>query len=841
MTIVSTSTLNRLSGLLIFLIAGGIACFLRLYPVRTFVSDQAHEQATQAVIGRIINRFESAITAEAPDIPREQAHRLAIEQTNRTLAMEDAAARRTILKVARELDQKNPPDQRIPYLMESDPFLFYDLTKNVLATGHIAETRRGSKYLNKKMLFPNGHWEPFTLHPYIGALIHRILSFAAPGADLVVSVSWTPVIVILASLIVFIYSSRLLRASWWPTLLGSTALVTTPIILKRSMFGWYDNDPYNVLFPLAAMAILFHLVSRPMGLKRCGLAGIGLAVCITGYALFWQGWMFLAVTIAASLVGLVIYGWLIRDPARNLPSAALLVYITGSLIGISLTYGLNEFFTLFLEGWVALQDFMTPRLPLWPDLYLSVGELKRSDALVFDQQIGILIGSLATVSLGAWAVQLWRNRDPQRTRALIIILTVLVPAAVLSVRAQRFTLLLSVPLTLLIPVGFQALTDLVISSVPILRQQAARRPGVKPLMVAALSLPVFVALVISGNSTAPFAVTKIYNTVWDAAMTDLRTLTPPGTVVNSWWPPGHFVKSIADRPVTFDGATINARQAYWIANVFLSTDETRALGILRMLNTSGNDATEYLVSTGRPLSSSVSLIKRITPLSREEARSLLTADGFDPGTIDELTALTHGRTPPPSSCILVFHEMMEKNILFSYTGRWDFKRVEEINASPALRAQIPRTGTPAYQSLLWTIAGGYPRISELLTPSSQSDGTIVFQDIVTIDLKTMTCRINSPMYGHGIPHSLIYQDGTTVIKKTLAQADLPYSVVLGLRHGRPCALLAETPLAESLFVRLYLFNGAGLKYIKPLSQRTDARGLTQIDLFTVDWASFHQH
>ena len=37
---------------------------------------------------------------------------------------------------------------------------------------------------------------------------------------------------------------------------------------------------------------------------------------------------------------------------------------------------------------------------------------------------------------------------------------------------------------------------------------------------------------------------------------------PENSIITTWWPPGHFIKSMAQRRVTFDGATINFPQAY---------------------------------------------------------------------------------------------------------------------------------------------------------------------------------------------------------------------------------------------------------------------------------------
>jgi len=72
-------------------------------------------------------------------------------------------------------------------------------------------------------------------------------------------------------------------------------------------------------------------------------------------------------------------------------------------------------------------------------------------------------------------------------------------------------------------------------------------------------------------------------------------LSPADSVVNSWWDFGHWFKVVAGRRVLFDGMTQNTPYAYWMAQVFLSDDETAAARTLKMLDASGLEGVELLV------------------------------------------------------------------------------------------------------------------------------------------------------------------------------------------------------------------------------------------------------
>ena len=118
--------------------------------------------------------------------------------------------------------------------------------------------------------------------------------------------------------------------------------------------------------------------------------------------------------------------------------------------------------------------------------------------------------------------------------------------------------------------------------------------------------------------------TPIFNSTWDEALTKIKTDTPTDSIVNTWWAPGHFVKAIAHRGVPFDGASLNqSAVGYWMANMYLAQDENQARGILRMLNSSGNKATDYLVKCGLKLSDATTLLLAIASEDKTQAAATL--------------------------------------------------------------------------------------------------------------------------------------------------------------------------------------------------------------------------
>jgi len=402
--------------------------------------------------------------------------------------------------------------------------------------------------------------------------------------------------------------------------------------------------------------------------------------------------------------------------------------------------------------------------------------------------------------------------------------------------AQRFILLWIVPLSILFPLGLKSLWEILENY----RQKAYPSAVMKKIFSSAailIALGLMIVRVHASYVEVPSLLNRIYNDVWDKAFNQIKQKTPPDSIVNTWWPPGHFIKAMADRRVTFDGATINKPQAYWLANVFLATDEQKALGILRMLNDSANLATEYLQEIGIPLSKAVHLLKDITPLNEAKAKAKI-GSFLTPQQTDHLLSLTH--KPPPPSYLLIYNEFVESNIQLSFVGNWNFEESERLNRDPQFIAKLPSKNSPEYISFLWKMAGGRPRYSEPLNLLGQHQNILLFAENVQIDLNDMICKINSPKFGVGTPLSIFYEKDGRMAEKVFPGANLPYSVLYSDHDGAPQCILMDRNIAKSLLMQLYYFDGKGLRYLRPVVKETDLTRRTQIDVYEVDWEKFRQ-
>ncbi len=801
---------------LVWLAVALIGTYIRLYPLRAHIFSPTQEQATMLVVYGIKQNFLQQIHQQNPDLPKSTAERIADERLNKTLRDEPAKVRAMITKVNNQLFQDNHLKEKI-YLLESDPYYYYQLTENIVRDGRIAETIKGSKYFNPLMGAPSGFWQPFTIHPYLGFVFYKICQIFNPAIPLMSAVAFLPILLSALAIVSFLWVCRLLGIGLWPAGVSALFFTLAPIYLKRSSLGWYDTDPYNLLFPLLLVGILLKSFQTNV-LRHMYVLIIAFALTITAYALFWQGWGFMFMTSIACVAAVCFFNQFFYRRKDTGQHGILFLggVLLASLVAISIAFGLNDCIALFAEGLDELRKFTVKGLELWPDLFIAVGELKKSSWPDTIDSLGLLLCLGGSAGFLNQLPTLWKKRDG-RCPSNIIILSVLLAATVfITLGAQRFALFTLIPLSLFFALGLEALL------------------GRVPLLVGRIILPLLAAFCFwSAQANIQTVLNPIFNSTWDEALTKIETDTPMDSIINTWWPPGHFIKAIAHRRVPFDGASLSeSATGYWMANVLLSTDENHALGLLRMMNLSGNHAVTYLTQNGFEVSQAVMLLHAIAPRTPADATVFLKSFLKDQ-QIRELLTLTHAGHP--HSYVLLYNELVDENLILTFTGRWNFKKVEDINADERLRQAVPKRGSPLFVDFLWQLSGGPSKYGEPLMLVEQNGSVLRFSENLTVDLNTMDASIDSKQYGKGQPLSIVYATEQSIVEHKFPNGRLNYSILLYKEDGQYTARLMDQNIANSLLIKLFYFDGKGLQHFKPFTSTRDMTGRTKIKVFEAVW------
>ena len=812
---------NLKTWFLLWILAVGISCYVRLYPLRAHIWDPTYDQASLFVVYNIKKNFLEQIHNQAPQIPLNIAERMAEEKLNETLRKESSKVREAIEKVNRQMFLASHKPANI-YLLESDPFYFYYLTQNIVKHGRMADIVKGSKYFDPLMNAPFGFWQPMTYHPYVGFVIYKILKFFNPHIPLMAAVAYTPLVIITFMLVAFFLACKTLEVSAPASFVASLFYVLAPVILKRSSLGWYRTDPYNLFFTLLLLAILFKAITR-LDSKSLWKYTLLFALTITGFAAIWQGWGFM-LAVAMAILGICVGYSLFNKDIPSLRRYVLLgvAIISATIIGISLLFSLRDFFTLLKEGFGELLKFTVKKFGLWPNLFMEVGELKKSSTQDFISDSGGLFFLLSGVGSFCYALwQTFKRKQKDYTLRILGLSTFFVICTCMTVAAERFSIFALIGLSLFLALGLEALFKK-LSSLKIPRLH----------IIAAILLSAFV--VINAQKNIRTVLTPIFNSAWEKALVAIKNKTPKDSIINTWWPPGHFIKGIAHRRVMFDGATLSqGATGYWMANILLSDDEDQAAGLLRMLNVSGNEGVDFLTAKGLKTSQAVALLTTIASKTNAQARPFIQAVLNNNEDAQTLLPLIRGGFP--HSYVLLYNELVDENLGLAFMGHWNIQRVEELNENPALLSSVPARNSAAYIDFLWSIAGGQTHYSPPLQLLNQDDKNMYFTEGLVIDKSTMKAAIKSVTYGQGTLLSTVYLDEGKIIEKVNYDANLKYSVVLYYQDNQPTARLMDRSLANSLLIKLFFFNAAGLEHFKPLTSSSDPTGRTQIKVFKVRW------
>lgn len=815
---------------------------VRLYPLKNYSPEIYNERASLYVVTKLKEKVAEKINQQYPGINNTEKNFLSKKMFDEIFHRERDNIRKNINTIRQEMAKEDTTGKKYPYLLASDSYYYLYLTQQLVDTGRISDQIKGSKYFHKLMLAPQGFWEPMTLHPYSGYFVYKMMKIFNPSVSLMVAVSYANIVLMGIILLIFIILCRILNFSWLITLIGSVFFILAPIYVKRSVFAWYDNDAYNVLFPILTLLFLwlgFKNIRRPKLLLAFSILS-ALSLCL--YSFFWQGWIFLlSIIFISSLIVMAYQRFYLKDSQLGKYSLKFIgIFFLLTLLLISLAFGIKDFLELFKDGWKALSNFLTPQLSIWPDLYISVGELHKAS---FQQMIELTGGYFVfAVSIFGMMAALFNliQKNEERHPFLIMLIVLFILSIKLTLGAQRFALLCTVPAALLFIYGLEHLISLTKKTITFLFQKQPNHQAAKIIYIVlpCILLSTIFFPIKKINQTIETLLNPIYNDTWDKTFSFIKANTPENSIVNTWWPPGHFIKAMANRRVTFDGATINVPQAYWMLNVFSSTTEKESVGLLRMLNNSGNQAAEFLNNTGLNISSTVQLLKQITPLDDVRAKILLLHTLKNPAKVNELLNLTH-KTPPPSYC-LIYNEFAENSLEMGIFGRWNFKRIEEINASPELQKQIPAQHSKDYIKFLWDLSGGSIHHSGKLSQINQINDIAVFDEKLQIDLKKMETSIDSKKYGSGIPLSIFYLADGRVVEKMQLNANLPYSVVYFPDDNGQSVILLDRTIAQSIMTRLFYFGGKGLKYFEPVSDVSDITKRTHILVFKIKWDEFER-
>ncbi len=609
--------------------------------------------------------------------------------------------------------------------------------------------------------------------------------------------------------------------------MGCLALLLSPVFLQRGCLGWYDTDPYNYLFPILILGFFFGAMRQPKLLFRFGL-GAGF---LTGlYSLFWSGWPFIWLLLSAVCVVSYFLSRFRMEWGEPLCGKFLLIYIAASLAFLAIAMTPVGFIRSIWDALRILPEYAAHNRSLWPNVFVAVGETKSIDVLKLIYLSGnFAIFILAVTGVVGLLITAWRSQD----RSLRLNWTawgiITLPLFALALKTERFSLLFSLPLAVWAAYGMEFVMETVSIAVRRMRPNAGWTQWSRNIAAALVMMIVIPAQVIFAHAVS-MKMEPIMNDAWFRSLVTLREKTPEDAVVYSWWPPGHFITSVARRAVFTDGASQHLPETYWMARLFMAEDEREAYGIMRMLYAGGNAAVEWLRSQGWNLPDSIKLIGELILRDRDDALRILQERGIAEG--NSLLKLTHGEGRPGPASLFLYNDMMEKALAVSVMGRWDFDRAAELFHGKGKKPV-------RYLDTLSMISSGFLKYEPESIESRREGGRLFFNNGLEVDLESGQSVItkSGKMPIAGSPEILFIFDGTELKEIAPPGSRLNISALVFERDGKYVSVLADKSLIRSFFFRLYYLQGAGIDFVKPLFHHYDSETRTRLMAYECLWPS----
>ncbi len=819
------------------------AVYYRTYPMRGVPAAQKvkiEKAAADRVRDTMLLGLEAELAQKYPQMTKEQK-KLLIQARLEALLKEDPAKFRKISEsVADKILGAHANQYTTQYLPEADPYYYFSLTRNIARTGRLGQPLGKRTFLNPLRHAPFGNPDFLNLHPYLGYFFFQFLRIFNPSLTLLTAVSFYPIFLSFVIILAFFLCSRTFEVSIFSQAMGCLMFILSSIVMQRTTYGWYDTDPYNLIFPLLILTTFFTALQKERGIVW--LAAIG-GVLSGFYSLFWDGWSFV-LFLVVGLNGVLAFWeiFIFKYPLKKsvglrYGSAYFFMTLTAAFFCLGsegFSDSVKNSFGFIFKASAATNSY-------WPNLFPFVGETNMVTVVKWTFMISNRITETLAflgIILGLWYAM--RTKDRRLFRQWLVFFALFVPLFILSLKTERFVLLVVMPVAFFMILGTERLRGILES---LLERFAGRKLPERyhsPIVFTLLFLLIVPRTLYGAEASARIS-HVIMNKAWAENMIALRDRSPQDATVISWWSPGYFVVAMANRRVVVDGGGQRHKENYWIARLFMSRNEKESCGIIRMLLSGGNESINLLETWGWSATRAVNFVTRIVVMSRERAKTVLPPDWSEEKK-NQLLDLTHGRKDPGPTYVMVYDEMIKSNVMYQVISNWDFDRARQILGRMDKLSAVTNFFTSAgmrYAKEMFKITG-QPLPYQGIKPLLRREGDdMYFENGARINLKTKQAflKLKGPAGEQWTPVNLCYPEGEGWVE---LKSPVPTPILaVFLPQGKGSfSMLVHENLAATLLYRLFFFNAYGLQFFKPFSSGEEPNTETVVKVFEVDWPAF---
>ena len=859
---------------ILIIIAIFFSTWFRMYPAYLPATDN---WAKSSVDTYYKSQIQTQIDTQYPNLPQANKNILIDEQfksyVDQNKLIIDQQIESTSKQFKTQLQYTGENGKEYTYLLAIDPYLWYGYGKNYIECGHSGcDKKEDGKYYT----FRNGRdgrVKNMGFISYFGVLLNKIANIFG-NTPLMHSFFIIPVVMIGVSIIPAFLIARKFGGNIAGFFAGMFVALNSAL-LGRTPAGFSDNDAGSILFPLLIMWLFLEAVEAK-SIKKSSVYSIFGAITFYLFSIIWKPhhmFDFLIIALVMYAGYLIFIDYLkestfdfkrmfqkIKEPMLK---GSIFLGLSLILLVYSLSFKfITKLVTRVIEFAVMKDVGITT---IWPNVLTTVAEFNEAPfSSIVGQMGGTLIFAFAIIGM----ILAFFKKDEAGNRyflAWILLLVMLLATGYSYTKGIRFALLL-VPA---FSIAFGASIGIIINSVSewLAKEFEIKKSWITPLFIVG-------ALLIIGITPNPVSATGIpfcnagmclkahnvamneipsYNDAWDATLTKIKDNATDGVgYITTWWDFGHWFVA-HDVRVTFDGGDQGER-IHWVGKSLLASEEKISTGILRMLNCGQEQAPHILENHfGGDTLRAINVLDEIFVLNKVQAKTKLKAEGLNDNQIDEVLEKTHCDVLLPQYYI-TSEDMVGKSGVWAHFGAWDFERAKMwsevhdkemlegisilktdfgLNEAQAQKIYFEITSTNGDRWIApWpSYTGGKSRCVEDEKIIQCENGVKVNKTSYDAWIDTAQGKKNPRTFVYNIDKEFKSIKYTENILEISEGRDLGIGLIY--ENNRPYSIMMDDELSESIFTKLFFYNGIGTTQFEKFDDRQDMTGL-QIVTWTVD-------
>ena len=565
----------------------------------------------------------------------------------------------------------------LPYMYELDSYYNYRMTHDYIDHGYLGDAIINNTEWDLHSYYPPGRSAEYPpLIVYLAALSYKFVNIFA-NIPLIVVCFWLPAFIApLSGIIAYLFTRK--YTNEYGAVAAGIFAVTSPLLLSRTVPGWFDTDMFNVLFPLIVTWLFFEAVNNRNNLQKGIIISIIAAFSMFLFSIAWEGWQYIFCIIILFSLFYIITCKLKRIHVRNFVYVFGIFFIS-TLLMVLIFSGVSTIISLFTSPFELINIFGSTGIGIpWPNVYISVSELQTPSLEAVISGVGLaFFGSIFGF---LWILRLLMNNHLKKrvlnkmTLSLYIFLVIwTLIGFFLLLKGGRFIMMILPPL--IISAGI--MIGICIEYLNILKDAQIfkkRKYLIKILSVALLLLLTSLSIMNAYYSSSNL-IPSADDDLWDASQW-INNNTSNDTVIISDWNYGHLFTAITDRHVSVDGGSQNSPRNYWIYRAFETDNESLSSGIFKMVTTNGDLGYLTLDNYTKNTTKTVEILNNILGLNKKEALTVLT-NNYNLSTQEAQTVLTYTHPNNPQPFVLVTtSDMINKGRWTFYFGSWDFNKLQ---------------------------------------------------------------------------------------------------------------------------------------------------------------------